>query len=92
MLLLLLHDLQYDRWKFQTLQDWRWNPLIYTRIAGDGLYNLLAREFAPAPERLKNLGKRLDECRVSWRRCARCWSPRACRRCTRKPRRNRTPD
>ena len=59
--LLLIHDLQYDRWKFQTLQDWRWNPLLYTRIAGDGLYNLLAREFAPAPERLKNLGKRLDE-------------------------------
>jgi uncharacterized protein (DUF885 family) len=59
--LLLLHDLQYDHWKYQTLQDWRWNPLLYTRIAGDGLYNLLAREFAPAPERLKNLGKRLDE-------------------------------
>jgi uncharacterized protein (DUF885 family) len=59
--LLLLHELQYDRWKSRTLQDWRWNPLIYTRIAGDGLYNLLAREFAPAPERLKNLGKRLDE-------------------------------
>jgi len=59
--LLLLHDLQFDRWKFQTLQDWRWNPLLYTRIAGDGLYNLMAREFAPAPERLKNLGKRLDE-------------------------------
>jgi len=59
--LLLIHDLQYDRWKFQTLQDYRWNPLIYTRLAGDGLYNLLAREFAPAPERLKNLGKRLDE-------------------------------
>jgi len=60
-LLLLLHDLQYDRWKYQTLQDYRWNPLIYTRIAGDALYNLLAREFAPAPERLNNVGKRLDE-------------------------------
>jgi uncharacterized protein (DUF885 family) len=59
--LLLIHDLQYDRWKYQTLQDYRRNPLIYTRIAGDGLYNLLAREFAPAPERLRNLGKRLDE-------------------------------
>jgi uncharacterized protein (DUF885 family) len=59
--LLLLHDLQFDRFKYQTLQDWRWNPLLYTRIAGDGLYNLLAREFAPAPERLANLGKRLDE-------------------------------
>jgi uncharacterized protein (DUF885 family) len=59
--LLLLHDLQSDRWRYQTLQDWRWNPLLYTRIAGDGLNNLLAREFAPASERLKNLGKRLDE-------------------------------
>jgi uncharacterized protein (DUF885 family) len=59
--LLLIHDLESDRWKFQTLQDFRWNPLVYTRIAGDGLYGLLAREFAPAPERLKNLAKRLDE-------------------------------
>jgi uncharacterized protein (DUF885 family) len=59
--LLLLHELQSDRWRLQTLQDWRWNPLVYTRTAGDGLYNLLARDFAPAPERLRNLGKRLDE-------------------------------
>jgi uncharacterized protein (DUF885 family) len=59
--LLLRHDLEYDRWKYQTLQEHRWNPLVYTRIAGDGLYNLLARDFAPLPERLRNLGKRLDE-------------------------------
>ena len=59
--LLLKHDLEYDRWKFQTLQEYRWNPLIYTRIAGDALYNLLARDFAPLPERLAHLGKRLDE-------------------------------
>ncbi len=59
--LLLLHELQSDRWRLQTLQDWRWNPLVYTRTAGDALYNLLARDFAPAAERLKNLGKRLDE-------------------------------
>src|SRR6478735_7938978 len=59
--LLLIHDLEFDRWKFQTLQDWRWNPLRYTRTAGDALYNLLARDFAPAPQRLRNLGKRLDE-------------------------------
>src|SRR6187455_645730 len=59
--LLLLHELQSDRWKLQTLQAWKWNPLLYTRTAGDALYNLLAREFAPAPERLQNLGKRLNE-------------------------------
>ncbi|HET9473631.1 MAG TPA: DUF885 domain-containing protein, partial [Steroidobacteraceae bacterium] len=59
--LLLRHELEYRRWRIQSLQDWRWNPLIYTRIAGDALYSLLARDFAPAPDRLKNLGKRLDE-------------------------------
>jgi uncharacterized protein (DUF885 family) len=59
--LLLEHDLRYDRWKFETLQEYRWNPLTYTRIAGDALYTLLARDFAPLPERLQNLGKRLDE-------------------------------
>ena len=58
---LLRHELEYDRWKIQSLEEWRWNPLIYTRSAGDALYTLLAREFAPAPARLKNLGKRLDE-------------------------------
>jgi uncharacterized protein (DUF885 family) len=59
--LLLRNDLEQTRFQVQELQDWRWDPLIYSRIAGNGLYNLLAREFAPLPERLANLGKRLDE-------------------------------
>jgi uncharacterized protein (DUF885 family) len=59
--LLLRNELEYTRFRVQELQDWRWDPLVYTRLAGNGLYNLLAREFAPAPERLANLGKRLDE-------------------------------
>src|SRR6185295_4863862 len=59
--LLLRHDLESDRWRIQTLEDWKWNPLLYTRLAGDGLYNLLARDFAPLPDRLKNAGSRLDE-------------------------------
>ena len=59
--LLLRHDLESDRWRIQTLEDWKWNPLLYTRLAGDGLYNLLARDFAPLPDRLRNAGARLDE-------------------------------
>jgi uncharacterized protein (DUF885 family) len=59
--LLLAHELEYQRWKLSTLEDWRWNPLIYTRLAGDALYNLIARDFAPEVQRLQNLGKRLDE-------------------------------
>lgn len=60
-LLLLRHDLEYDRWRIRTLAEWRWNPLVYTRIAGDSLYNLLARDFAPLPERLASIGARLEE-------------------------------
>jgi len=59
--LLLRHDLEFDRWQLQTLEEWRWSPLVYTRIAGDGLNNLMAREFAPLADRLRNIGKRLDE-------------------------------
>jgi uncharacterized protein (DUF885 family) len=59
--LLLRNRLEYTRFQVQVLQDWRWDPLIYTRIAGNAVYDLLAREFAPAEERLANLGKRLDE-------------------------------
>ena len=59
--LLLRNELEERRFRIRELQDWRWDPLVYTRIAGDGLYGLLARDFAPAPERLANVGKRLDE-------------------------------
>jgi uncharacterized protein (DUF885 family) len=58
---LLRHELEYQRWKAQTLEDWRWNPLLYTKLAGDSIYALLAREFAAGAERLRNAGKRLDE-------------------------------
>ncbi|HUQ10824.1 MAG TPA: DUF885 domain-containing protein [Steroidobacteraceae bacterium] len=59
--LLLRNELEQARFRVQELQDWRWNPLVYTRIAGDGLYGLMARDFAPASARFANLGKRLDE-------------------------------
>jgi uncharacterized protein (DUF885 family) len=60
-LLLLRHALEYERWSIRTLAQWRWNPLIYTSLAGDSLYSLLARDFAPLPQRLGNVAARLDE-------------------------------
>lgn len=59
-LLVMRHKLEYSRWRIQTLEEWRWNPLIYTALAGNSIYNLLSREFAPAGERLVNAGKRLE--------------------------------
>ncbi len=59
--LLLKQSLSSDRWRIQTLESWRWDPLIYTRIAGSSINDLLAREFAPLPERFANIGARLEE-------------------------------
>ncbi|HPF25045.1 MAG: DUF885 domain-containing protein [Steroidobacteraceae bacterium] len=57
---LLENQLRYDIWQVQTLEEWRWNPLIYTSLAGNAIYSLLARDFAPLPERLVHTGARLD--------------------------------
>ncbi|MFT3913193.1 MAG: DUF885 domain-containing protein [Anaeromyxobacteraceae bacterium] len=43
------------------LQDWAWNPLVYTGLAGDALYSLLAREYAPLPQRLLAVAARLEK-------------------------------
>ena len=40
-------------WSEERLQSWAWDPLVYSRMAGDALYSLLAREFAPLPQRLR---------------------------------------
>jgi uncharacterized protein (DUF885 family) len=58
---LLASHLEYDAWQLTDLQDWSWDPLIYTDIAGDSVYSLLARDFAPLPERLRKVQARLDE-------------------------------
>lgn len=56
---LLTSELQYQVWRIEKLAEWRWNPLVYTEIAGNSIYLLMARDFAPLPERLRNVGARL---------------------------------
>jgi uncharacterized protein (DUF885 family) len=58
---LLASELEYQIWRVEELAEWRWNPLIYTELAGNGVYLLMARDFAPLPERLRNVGARLTE-------------------------------
>jgi uncharacterized protein (DUF885 family) len=58
---LLRHELEYDRWRIQELEEWRWNPLVYTGLAGNALYDLVARDFAPLPRRFAHVRARLDE-------------------------------
>ncbi len=58
---LLANQLEYDLWRLDELQDWKWNPLRYTGIAGDAFYSLLARDFAPLPQRLRSVHARLEQ-------------------------------
>jgi len=57
---LLAHNLRSSIWQIERLQEWAWNPLIYTGLAGDAVYGLVAREFAPEAERLQNVARRLE--------------------------------
>lgn len=58
---LLKHELEGDLWSLDVLQEWAWNPLVYTRLPGSAIYNLMAREFAPLSERLQHVTERLEQ-------------------------------
>lgn len=58
---LLRHDLEYAIWSVEEIQEWAWNPTIYTELAGQAIYGLMARDFAPVGERLLHAAARLNE-------------------------------
>ncbi|WP_368562289.1 DUF885 domain-containing protein [Pseudoxanthomonas sp. UTMC 1351] len=58
---ILRNQLQYDVWSTETLQSWAWDPQVYNNLAGGALYGLMAREFAPLPDRLKSATARMEK-------------------------------
>lgn len=56
---ILLEYLAAGRFNEETLDEGSWNPLSYVYLFGNGLFSLLAREFAPAAERLRNAAARM---------------------------------
>jgi uncharacterized protein (DUF885 family) len=58
---LLDHHLRASLWRQNVLQEWAWNPLVYTGLAGNAIYGLLARDFAPLEERLPCVADRLEQ-------------------------------
>jgi uncharacterized protein (DUF885 family) len=58
---ILRNQLRYDIWASETLQSWAWDPTLYSQLAGGALYTLMAREFAPLPERLNNAAARMEK-------------------------------
>lgn len=58
---ILRNQLQSDIWSNETLQSWQWDPQVYSGLAGSAIYSLMAREFAPLPERLASATARIEK-------------------------------
>ena len=54
---ILRHEVESSIFQLDTLQEYRWNPLVYN--IGGAIYGLVARDFAPLKERLLSVKKRL---------------------------------
>ncbi|MFT4246408.1 MAG: DUF885 domain-containing protein [Pseudomonas sp.] len=58
---ILRNQLQSDIWNTETLQSWAWDPQLYNGLAGSAIYSLMAREFAPLPERIAAATARMEQ-------------------------------
>ncbi|MDX3930364.1 MAG: DUF885 domain-containing protein [Stenotrophomonas sp.] len=58
---ILRNQLQSDIWNAEVLQSSKWDPQMYNGLAGSAVYGLMAREFAPLPERLKSATARMEK-------------------------------
>ncbi|WP_312321103.1 DUF885 domain-containing protein [Stenotrophomonas sp.] len=58
---ILRNQLQSEIWNAEVLQSSKWDPQLYNGVAGSALYGLMAREFAPLPERLKSATARMEK-------------------------------
>lgn len=58
---ILRNQLQYGIWDTEVQQSWAWDPQVYNGLAGGALYNLMAREFAPLPDRLRSATARMEK-------------------------------
>jgi uncharacterized protein (DUF885 family) len=54
------NQLRYSVWTEEKFRNWSWDPLVYTGLTGNALYSLLAREYAPWPQRLRAVTSRLE--------------------------------
>ena len=57
----LANQLKYAIWDETTHQSWAWDPQVYSALAGNALYTLMAREFAPLPDRMRSAIARMTK-------------------------------
>ena len=56
---ILLDNVDAARFRAEVLREDSWNPLTYVYLYGSGLFALLARPFAPLPDRMRSAAARL---------------------------------
>ncbi|WP_159015411.1 DUF885 domain-containing protein [Cognatiluteimonas profundi] len=59
--MILRNQLRSDIWSIDTFQSWAWDPQVYNGLAGGAIYNVMARDFAPMPQRLKSATARMEK-------------------------------
>ena len=57
---LLKENIDNEIFGIEELKEWQWDPLVYNQSLANSLYLLVAREFAPAEQRIPNLRKRME--------------------------------
>lgn len=58
---ILRTQLQSSIWDAEVMQSWAWDPQVYGGLAGSAIYGLMAREFAPLPERIASATERMEK-------------------------------
>ena len=58
---ILASQLQSMIWDDQRLQSWAWDALVWSALTGNALYLLMARDFAPAAQRLRSATLRMNK-------------------------------
>jgi len=57
---LLVMELESERFGATELRDETWDPLTWIYLIGDGIFTLIARDFAPLADRLTSVAGRLE--------------------------------
>jgi uncharacterized protein (DUF885 family) len=57
---ILKDNIDSEIFDLEELKEADWNPLVYNQSLANGLYLLVARDFAPAEQRIPNLRKRME--------------------------------
>ena len=57
---ILKDAIDYQLFQLNELKEWESNPLVYNESLANSLYLLVARDFAPAKERIENLRSRME--------------------------------